>query len=274
NVTAILLDTSLFGNDCQWNLYYTYQIVDACGNVNTGQKIEIQGNDITPPTFTVPDSVTLECNQNINDLAITGDVTDELDNCAQNLEAAYTDSVVQGNCPNESIVTRIWPLTDACGNSTEQTQIITVQDTTVPVIDTAPQNIVIECEGSGNNDAILLWLNSHGGATASDNCSPEILWTNDYNGALSDCAAPVIVTFTATDACGNSVSATATYSIQDTVPPVITGGDDMTVECDGTGNLDDLNNWLTSNAGADATDDCSAITWSNNYSSLSDGCGE
>src|SRR5690606_7653573 len=93
-------------------------------------------------------------------------------------------------------------------------------------------------------------------------------------GALSDCAAPVIVTFTATDACGNSVSATATYSIQDTVPPVITGGDDMTVECDGTGNLDDLNNWLTSNAGADATDDCSAITWSNNYSSLSDGCGE
>src|SRR5690606_35286620 len=97
---------------------------------------------------------------------------------------------------------------------------------------------------------------------------------NDYNGALSDSAAPVIVTFTVTDACGNSLSATASYSILDMWPPVITGSDDMTVECDGTGILDDVYKWLSGNARADATDDCSAITWSNNYSTLSDGCGE
>src|SRR6185295_12697883 len=47
----------------------------------------------------------------------------------------------------------------------------------------------------------------------------------------------------------------------------------LTVECDGAGNLASLNAWLASNGGASATDSCSAVTWSNNFTAVPDLCG-
>ena len=48
---------------------------------------------------------------------------------------------------------------------------------------------------------------------------------------------------------------------------------DMTVECDGAGNPTELNAWLSSNGGASASDQCSGVTWSNDFTALSDLCG-
>ncbi|MEY8867899.1 gliding motility-associated C-terminal domain-containing protein, partial [Meridianimaribacter flavus] len=185
----------------------------------------------------------------------------------------YSDAVADGNCTNESVITRTWSLTDDCGNTATLVQTINVVDTTAPVIDTNATDIIVECDGSGNNGEIENWLNNNGGAVASDNCG-AITWTNDYNGAQSDCSAPVTVTFTATDACGNSSTTTASYAIQDTTAPSIdTTSANLTVECDGAGNVDDINDWLTNNGGAIASDDCSAITWTNDFTKLADACG-
>ncbi|MBO6608071.1 hypothetical protein, partial [Psychroserpens sp.] len=63
-----------------------------------------------------------------------------------------------------------WTLTDDCGNTTTQVQTITIEDTTAPVIDIAASDITVECDGSGNSGAIQNWLDSNGGASASDNC--------------------------------------------------------------------------------------------------------
>ena len=43
-------------------------------------------------------------------LTITGDVTDEADNCSTGLDATYTDSVTAGSCANASVITRTWTL--------------------------------------------------------------------------------------------------------------------------------------------------------------------
>ncbi|MDT0559706.1 hypothetical protein RM697_13715, partial [Ichthyenterobacterium sp. W332] len=86
----------------------------------------------TAPTFTVPSSIAIECDQDSSDLTLTGDVTDEADNCDTGLEATFTDSVADGACENESIITRTWTLTDACDNTTTQVQTITIEDTTAP----------------------------------------------------------------------------------------------------------------------------------------------
>ena len=54
----------------------TWTLTDDCGNTTTlVQTITVQ--DTTAPTFTVPANITIECDQNINDLTLTGDVTDE-----------------------------------------------------------------------------------------------------------------------------------------------------------------------------------------------------
>ncbi|SFS82416.1 SprB repeat-containing protein, partial [Zhouia amylolytica] len=108
-----------------------FNATDNCNNTSwyeTTFTIE----DTTDPTFTVPADITIECDDDETDLSLTGDVTDEADNCDTTLDATYSDSVAAGACANASVITRTWTLTDDCGNTTEQDQIITVQDSTDP----------------------------------------------------------------------------------------------------------------------------------------------
>ncbi|MCK7591126.1 gliding motility-associated C-terminal domain-containing protein, partial [Subsaxibacter sp. CAU 1640] len=82
------------------------------------------------------------------------------------------------------------------------------------------------------------------------------------------------VTFTATDECGNTATSTATFTIEDTTPPVLdVEASDLTVECDGNGNTDDLNSWLAAQGGAMASDACSNVVWTNNFTELTIICG-
>ncbi|MCT4629993.1 Ig-like domain-containing protein, partial [Winogradskyella sp.] len=160
-----------------------------------------------------------------------------------------SDSEV-ANCGNTKIITRTWTVTDECGNSVSADQTITVQDTTPPTIDnTNTDNIVIQC-GVTPDGTLEAWIANNAGATASDTCG-NITWSNDFGANTNvDCAnGAITVTFTATDECGNASNTTATYSIIDTVDPVLTIPADVTVEC--TESTD------TSATGtATATDDC------------------
>ncbi|MCO7185496.1 gliding motility-associated C-terminal domain-containing protein [Tenacibaculum sp. XPcli2-G] len=254
-----------------------WESTDNCGNtVSHTQTITV--TDITKPDFTVPVDITIYKDDNCTydaSIGITGDVTNESDNCDTTLDASYSDVESAGTCEGEVIVTRTWSLTDNCGNTTEKVQTITVKDNTAPIIDeTNKNNIDIEC-GVGDTETTLQdWLNSNAGATATDNCS-TVTWTNNYGNDTSvKCDGSYItVTFTATDACGNFSTTTAGYLIKDETAPTITQQpSDKTVECDGAGNITELNNWLATNGGATATDDCSIVTWSNNYTALTYTC--
>ena len=84
----------------------------------------------------------------------------------------------------------------------------------------------------------------------------------------------MLVTFTATDDCGLFVTTTAAITIEDTAAPTITQeATNEVVECDGLGNLDQLQSWLDNNGSATAEDGCSDVTWTNDYTNISDDCG-
>lgn len=248
----------------------TWTATDECGNsVSEVQTISII--DTTPPTITIPEDTTVECSESTDPSAI-GFATGE-DMCGS-VKITFDDVVNAGTCDGEYSITRTWTVTDECGNTSTGTQTISVVDTTAPVITNPASNIIVDCDSTGNNGALEAWLNSNGNATASDACSTNLTWTNNYNGATSDCSEPIEVIFTVSDGCGNSTSTTATYAIQDVIAPkIITSAVNLTVECDGLGNATDLQNWLEGNAGATATDDCSSVTWSNDFNGLSDECG-
>ncbi|HJW27755.1 MAG TPA: hypothetical protein VJ508_00725, partial [Saprospiraceae bacterium] len=155
------------------------------------------------------------------------------------------------------------------------TATFTIEDTTSPSISPSASNQTVECDGSGNTAQLSAWLASHGGASATDICS-GVTWSNDFTTLSDDCGATgsATVHFTATDACGNSSTTTATFTIEDTTPPTISpSASNQTVECDGSGNTAQLNAWLSSQGGASATDVCSGVTWSNDFTTLSDDCG-
>src|SRR5690606_542792 len=163
--------------------------------------------------------------------------------------------------------------TDDCGNTSKTSATFTIEDTTNPEI-TPASDLTVECDGQGNVEALEAWLASNGGASASDTCS-DVVWSNNFDGLSDDCGATgsATVTFTATDDCGNTSETTATFTIEDTTNPEVTPASDLSVECDGQGNVEALEAWLASNGGATASDTCSDVVWSNNYDGLSDDCG-
>ena len=73
------------------------------------------------------------------------------------------------------------------------------------------------------------------------------------------------------DFCGNEGSTSCTQFIEviDNTPPVLNCPPDMTVACDGNGNLEELDAWLAS---ATATNDCGAFEVTNDFSGFDGGC--
>ena len=86
-----------------------------------------------------------------------------------------------------------------------------IQDTTAPVIELAASDSTLECDGMGNTDELNAWLESNGGAMASDACS-GVLWSFNYAAVNNGCGGTgsALVTFTATDSCGNESMTSAT----------------------------------------------------------------
>ena len=151
---------------------------------------------------------------------------------------------------------------------------VTVVDNENPQITTEATDQTVECDGTGNSAALASWLNSHGGASATDNCG-TINWTYTPNPAVlsNECGATgsVTVTFRATDLSNNFAETTATFTIEDTENPSWTNApEDLTVECDGYGNTAELSNWLASFSGGDV---CGDATVTDDFTALSDGCG-
>ncbi|MCB2206311.1 hypothetical protein KQI65_16325 [bacterium] len=234
--------------------------------------LTVDVRDITPPDILCHADTTIECPAP-SPLPFTPPTA--TDNCDPNPVITILSTVTSpGNCPNEYSVTRTWVAVDNYNNADTCSQTIFVEDNTPPVV-TAASDLTVQCDGNGNQAALAAWLASHGGATANDACG-GVTWSDNFSGLSNLCGATgaATVTFYATDDCGNVDSTTATFTIEDTVPPTITtAAQDTTVECDGSGNTTDLNNWLNNNGGAVASDICSGVTWSNNFSGLSNLCG-
>ncbi len=196
---------------------------DDCNNEST-TTATFTIEDTTSPTFTAPANTEIFTSATCTfdaSVTITGDVTNEADNCSTGLQATFTDSTADGTCAGSKVITRTWNLVDACGNAAaSQTQTITVTDNTAPIFTTPAGNLVVQC-GNGTTDALQLWLNSNGGAVATDNCS-TVTWSNNFNSISNDCSTAVTIIFTATDACNNAASSTATFTIEDTTAPTFT----------------------------------------------------
>ncbi|QHS58559.1 gliding motility-associated C-terminal domain-containing protein [Chitinophaga agri] len=126
-----------------YKLTRTWTASDNCGNTATMRQV-VTVQDTTRPTFVVmpPGDTTVSCD------AIPGAPTNlrASDNCGT-VKIGYTQTreTVQGGCAGSYRLIRTWTAKDACNNATVARQIITVMDTTAPVIDKAPADITISC---------------------------------------------------------------------------------------------------------------------------------
>ena len=258
-----------------------FYATDECGNVATSTAT-FTIEDTTDPAIASPAmDMTVECDGLGNTtalnnwLAANGGAGAATDACG-GVTWSNDFTALSDLCGATGAATVIFTATDDCGNTSTTSATFTIEDTTDPAIASAAMDMTVECDGSGNTAQLNAWLASNGGAGAASDACGGVTWSNDFT-ALSDlCGATgaATVIFTATDDCGNTSTTSATFTIEDTtVPSIDIAASDLTVECDGAGNPTELNDWLNSNGGASASDQCSGVTWSHDFTALSDLCG-
>jgi hypothetical protein len=194
----------------EMNFIRTYTATDACGNSVSATQ-EVTYNDIIAPTFTAPADVTVECDTDLSDLDVTGDVMDAADVCSTDIIMTYTDeaSTSDGSCIDNNVITRTWTVTDGCGNAASSAQVITLEDTTAPVV-IYEANITLYDSASENIDDF------EGISEVYDACSDYTYTTTDIYSGSGIYSYQLNRTMVFTDACGNSTTieqlVTAIYS--------------------------------------------------------------
>lgn len=105
-----------------------------------------------------------------------------------------------------------------------------------PSVDNLPTDINYETYGQGMTP-LTAWLNNNGGAvvTPAPGCEPAE-WSNDFDMANFDTecgfySGTIDVTFTYTDACGNTLSYTRNATLFDDTPPTCVKPSDLTIDC-------------------------------------------
>ncbi len=202
-----------------YTLTRTYQATDDCGNSSTcTQTITVDDN--SAPVFSfVPSNTTISC----DDTPSFGIATAS-DNCGSSVSVTFTTSTnAMTNCAGGTS-TRVFTATDVCGNSSTSSQTLTFVDIQPPVFTFVPANTTIACDGTPG----------FGTPTATDNCDSSVVISFTTSFELnSNCAGGTSTrVFIATDNCGNSATASQTFTFIDTEGPVfVFVPADATVDC-------------------------------------------
>jgi len=198
--------------------------------------------DNEAPTFTAPGNTTIYTTANCSydaSVSVTGDVTNEADNCSTGLQATFVDVVTDGSCEGSKTITRTWSLVDNDNNAAaNQVQTITVLDNIPPTF-TRPADITIYTDATCNYDASVTATGDV--SDEADNCSTGLNAT--YSDVIVDgsCQGSHVITRTwsLVDDCGNAAAnQVQTITVSDNTPPTFTRPADITIYTDATCNYD------------------------------------
>ena len=201
-----------------YELVREWTATDNCGNVATASQV-VTVTDAAAPVFSfVPAAVTIAC-----DAAVPTEQPEASDECDRSVRLAETRETRPGECPGQYVLVRTWTASDDCGNVATASQVVTVRDVEAPAFANVPQHTVVAC------DAAL----PDGQPIASDNCDAAPAITERSETTPGECPGSYTVTrlWTATDACGNTATASQLVRVVDAeaptfteVPPAVTLG--------------------------------------------------
>ena len=167
----------------------------------------------------VPANLTVECSAVPSAPTVTG-----TDNCDASVTVTVNEIRTNGSCTDSYVLTRTWTATDNCGNTATQSQVITVEDKTSPVLVGVPANLTVECSAVPTAPSV----------TGTDNCDASVTVTVNEIRTNGSCTDSYILTrtWTATDNCGNTSTQSQVITVEDKTSPVLVGVPaNLTVEC-------------------------------------------
>ncbi|MHC4396274.1 MAG: PKD domain-containing protein, partial [Planctomycetota bacterium] len=214
------------------------QVMQGLGDISDGNVVEftLAGNlwdgirfegidtvtirlvDDIPPEITCPSDVTLEFPADTS-VAANGSAIGT-DTCGV-VTITHSDSSEPG-CGNTETITRTWMAMDECGNSSSCVQVITIVDTTAPVISDLNANYPLVAVGQTVNfsadifddcDDVVDTVWNFGDGTTSSSPNHEYGQAQIYT-----------VTVTATDECGNVATDSIIIVVYDPTAGFTSGG--------------------------------------------------
>ncbi len=262
-------------NACEYTAQLQIHAEDCCGLAAKPLILNLTVSDETGPQIDCPPDYVLDCGQ-LPDPKITG-FPKVFDSCSNATDVSYEDSeemggggdpLAGGTEPVNPFIIRTWTATDACGNTSTCTQMITLNDATPPqfvsciaddteVFDLLRgdlccaevefsaeiRDLCLDLKGcdSCNNgklmaggdgqffcDAISVSADGPFGyiddpwfCVEQDPKDSTLYHVSGfvYVCEIQECPAPLEITITASDCCGNSNFCVATGNVTDTVPP-------------------------------------------------------
>ena len=244
----------------------TLTVTDASGNLASCVST-VTVLDTLAPTASNIDTTFAEC---IGDVAI--DITlvsDEADNCTTTPIVTHVGDVASNGTGCNDTIVRTYNVADDSGNNMDVTQIIILNDTTLPTASN-PNPISVTCLADVPSPSPS-WVTDE-----ADNCgAPIVTHLGDVSSNGTGCNDTITRTFEVADACGNAITVEQVIIVNDDVAPV---ADNLTLS-DFTGfcDLTPTTPTATDNCGtvingvADATFPLNAttlVTWT-----FTDACG-
>lgn len=241
-------------SDFTYTITRTWSAVDDCGNATSATQT-ITVSDMTPPTFGTPADTTISCEANPHP-DFLGYVQGSTDNCtpSNQLVRSYTDEIDTLNCQSNLEITRIWTVTDLCGNVGIDTQYISIVDTVPPTYIAPPDTVFVNCNDVNN-------INITGSPNnVVENCGiGSFSFVNQFYNQTCVNSYNIRRLWILVDDCGNADTTTQILIVRDTVGPVILQpAQDSTLTCttDNAANMA-FQFWVNSQGFALANDDCS-----------------
>lgn len=209
----------------------TWTATDHCGNFSSKTQY-ITLIDTVAPFFTVfPSDGTVQCDQ----VPQGTEGAEAEDNCAPQVTITVKETRAGGNCPDTYFLLREFTTDDGCGNTSKMVQKLVVVDEIPPVFETLMQDLTISCSQ----------VNALPEPQVSDHCDPEPhIEASTITTTPGSCTGEytLLVSWTATDRCGNSSTTFQKFYVRDIEAPVITpihpaiaqvpNGTVVTAQCD------------------------------------------
>jgi gliding motility-associated-like protein len=187
---------------------YTVTATGLNGCSATSLPVNVFIGDNTAPVITAPLNVTVTPNLGCEAIGVTLGSPVTSDNCS----VASVSNDAPAIFPIGT-TTVTWTVTDASGNTSTATQIVTVVDQTAPTA-LAPANVTVSsnnyCEATGVDLGLPF---------ATDNCTNNLVITN--NAPATYPLGTTTVTWTITDAAGNITTVDQTVTVVDQTAPVL-----------------------------------------------------
>ena len=218
---SIVIDSTNVDTSAVGQYTVTYDVSDAQGNPAVQKTRTVRVTDTTAPAITAPNDQTFEATATLTPL----NRSDYGPATSPDGTAIITDNAPKTFPLGDTTIT--WTATDASDNKLTATQVITVEDTTAPVITLTganPQTIEL---GAAYTELE---------ATATDLVDGDLTGSIVIAGTVDTSAVgQYTVTYDVSDAQGNpAATVTRTVRVTDTTAPAITAPNDQTFEATAT----------------------------------------